>query len=200
MLPRLRQLALGYTEVTDNGLKTIVSGLTGLEVLLLKWTQVSDAGLADLTTLKNLQELGLQETQVTNAGMGQLKNFGVLRKLWLNQTRITDDGLAELRGMSGLRFLDLMEADVTDVGVARLRRDLPKARIVFPVYAHTLDLMFAREKQKSHAPNPTNDRERVIAAIEKLGGEVSIDESRADKPVIGVRLGRIRASTKDRVR
>jgi hypothetical protein len=60
-------LDLDFTEVTDAGLKELGS-LKSLSFLDLMGTKVTDAGLKHLTGLKNLASLDLRETKVTESG------------------------------------------------------------------------------------------------------------------------------------
>ena len=63
----------GYiTQLTDAGLAHL-KGLTNLQTLDLKGTQVSDAGLTHLKLLTNLQTLWLLGTQVSVAGVQELQ-------------------------------------------------------------------------------------------------------------------------------
>src|SRR5262249_28356701 len=61
----------------------------------LDHSNVSDAGLRDLTGLDNLVLLGLASTQVTDAGLKELKHFPNLISLDLSDTQVTDVGLKE---------------------------------------------------------------------------------------------------------
>ena len=70
-LPKLRQLNLSATEITDKGLVNL-KGLTNLEYLNLYGTAVTDAGLANLEGMKKLQHLYLWQTKATDT-TGQLK-------------------------------------------------------------------------------------------------------------------------------
>jgi hypothetical protein len=80
-----------------------IGRLTQLEVLDLPESSISDAGLAHLKGLTNLSVLGLADTQVTDAGLAQLKGLTKLSSLWLDGTHVTDVGVKELtRALPGL--------------------------------------------------------------------------------------------------
>src|SRR5262245_54175714 len=55
--------------------------------LNLAATKVTDAGLAQLATLKNLQRLHLEKTGIGDAGLANLKSFAELRYLNLYGTK-----------------------------------------------------------------------------------------------------------------
>jgi hypothetical protein len=87
---------LGYTEMTDAGLKH-VAGLKQLQTLDLRHTKVTDAGLEHLAGLKKLRVLNLRRTQVTDKGLEHLAGLKKLRTLSLYGTKVTDEGEADLR-------------------------------------------------------------------------------------------------------
>src|SRR5262249_31293632 len=61
--------------------------------------KVTDAGLADLKAMRQLQTLRLGRTPVTDAGLAHLKGMQHLRELTLFNTEVTDAGLVHLKGM-----------------------------------------------------------------------------------------------------
>ncbi len=59
---------------------------------------VTDEGLKELASLKNLRNLGLVGTKVTDKGLKELTQFKHLKRLYLRRTiRVTDAGLKELQ-------------------------------------------------------------------------------------------------------
>jgi Leucine-rich repeat (LRR) protein len=142
-LPRLETLHLGYN-VDDSATARLVS-LTNLRHLYLKDTQITDAGLASLTSLtrlrllslgrntsddglakiapmKSLVYVDLEATQVTDAGLRHLAALPNLEKLNLSGRPISDDGLRQLRGITTLNELHLRGCkDITDDGFLSLR-------------------------------------------------------------------------------
>ena len=82
-----------------------IGRLTQLQVLDLPESFISDAGLAHLEGLTNLFDLGLEGTQITDAGLAHLKGLTSLTGLWLEGTQVTDAGMNELkRALPGLRI------------------------------------------------------------------------------------------------
>ena len=73
----------------------------------LAFTKVTDAGIKELTPLKNLTTLNLMYTQVTDAGMKELAPLKNLTTLNLSNTKVTDAGLKELAALKNLTELHL---------------------------------------------------------------------------------------------
>ena len=85
--------------------------------------RITDAGLAHVACLKQLQWLLLNETQVTDADLLLLEAMPHLQYLELaNCRRITDAGLAHVVCLPQLQWLTLSETQVTDAGLAQIGR------------------------------------------------------------------------------
>lgn len=93
-------------------------------------TQISDAALAQVAKLENLQKLHLEQTKITDAGLKQLKNLPNLEYLNLYGTLVTDAGLAELTSLKNLKTVYLWQTKVTDQGVANLKKAMPKLDVI----------------------------------------------------------------------
>src|SRR6202030_4403429 len=63
---------------------------TTVQALRLGHTKITDAGLEDLSRLKNLQTLWLEDTQVTDMGLKELAVLKSLQSLNLSTTHVTD--------------------------------------------------------------------------------------------------------------
>ena len=141
-LPRIKDLTLCNTKVTDVGLANLtdlrqlsrlhligcfsdtglehVERLPRLRELSLRGTRVTDDGLKRLQGFARLQHLDLSRTQVTDAGLQHLERFTELQHLDLSDTRVTDTGLEHLTQLKQLRTLDLHDTKVTDAGLRHL--------------------------------------------------------------------------------
>lgn len=93
-------------------------------------TEVSDATLAQVAKLKNLQKLHLEQTKVTDAGLKNLRGLANLEYLNLYGTAITDAGLTELAGLKNLKTVYLWQTKVTEAGLANLKKTMPNLEIV----------------------------------------------------------------------
>jgi hypothetical protein len=115
----LRELDLGFTDVTDEGLEKL-KDLVELRRLVLTGTAISDAGCAHLAELTKLEELELSGTKISNDGLRSLRRLQALRRLGLDNTPISDRGLAELAHLPKLASLSLGYTRVFDDGFASL--------------------------------------------------------------------------------
>ena len=122
-LSRAKRLNVCGSNVTDAGLAAL-SGLTGLEVLDLRYTHITDEGLAHLKDLQNLTELYLGGhakqvgTKITDRGMEHLRSMKKLTRLSLGGTNVGNDAMKIVRGMTRLKHLELWFTKVTDDGLA----------------------------------------------------------------------------------
>lgn len=147
-------LNLNHTEVTDEELKKLPSGLglreltligtaigdpgcteiarhDGLKKLDVRLTFVADDGVAAFSKLQNLEELRLGQTWVTDAGLPSLRQLRRLKTLDLRDTAVTDEGLSTLARLKSLQRLLLKNSDVTAEGVSALQASLPDLEIEF---------------------------------------------------------------------
>lgn len=93
-------------------------------------TEVSDATLAQVAKLKNLQKLHLEQTNVTDAGLKQLKGLDNLEYLNLYGTGVTDAGLVELATLKNLKTIYLWQTKVTEQGIANLKKAMPNLEVI----------------------------------------------------------------------
>mgnify|MGYP001158796319 FL=1 len=140
-LDSLRSLSFMYTQVSDQGIRTL-SELRSLQKLVLhRQTSLSEKGLRELakleklralwlssntfdsrrlaclSKLEKLRELNLSDSLLEDEELEAiLKGCGRLNKLDLSRTKITDRGLANLHKLSELRFLSLDETQIGDLG------------------------------------------------------------------------------------
>ncbi|KAI3355383.1 hypothetical protein L3Q82_018218 [Scortum barcoo] len=130
--PSLSSLSLGGISVADgNQALQIISGLKLTHLTLPGRHSVTDGGLSFLSRLCLLLELDLTDyTQVTDQGVSQLSTMTRLKKLSLSNTQVTDAGLPSLRGLQELQELCLDRTAVTSRGVAELITCLPHLQVL----------------------------------------------------------------------
>ncbi len=108
-------------ESTTDAVLAHLQGLSQINSLYLCNAKVTDAGLERLKGLSQLRELDLGGTQVTDVGLDHLQGLSQLQSLRLDDTKITDAGLAHLQGLSQLQTLGLNRTNVTDAGLVHLQ-------------------------------------------------------------------------------
>ena len=127
--PRLRQLYLRHSGVTDAGLESIKS-LPQLEELAIGDTQITDAGLQHLKGLNKLKLLDLAACKnVTDGGLADLSGLSGLETLHLTGLPITDKGLEQLKDIKSLKTVEANGTKVTDEGVKSLQTALPNCQV-----------------------------------------------------------------------
>ena len=110
--------ALSQAEGKDGSRPMAAEEVVSLE---LEQTDVTDAGLKELSGLINLEKLDLNQVKVTNAGIKELAPFKKLRELNLWGTKVTDAGLKGLSNHKKLTLLQLDREKVTDVTLRTFR-------------------------------------------------------------------------------
>ena len=113
--------------VTDETLNALRL-LPRLRVLHVSNTSITDAGIAELVHLHELEWLTL-DTELSDAALVHVGKLRSLHVLELSRAPITDSGLTELCGLRQLEELTLEETLVTSDGIARLRRELTDCEI-----------------------------------------------------------------------
>jgi hypothetical protein len=89
-------LDLSRTGITDAGL-AVLAKMPNLEHVDLRGTAVGDQGVRALAGLDKLETLGLYGTGVTDAGLEPLRGLPALRRLYVGGTKVTAQGLEALR-------------------------------------------------------------------------------------------------------
>ncbi len=117
--PRVQNLCLGHTQVTDAGLARL-SGMERLLWLDLSFTETGDAGLARFASAQKLNQLSLEKTRITAAALETVGTFRQLEELDLSQTAVGDDDLPRLAGLTRLKALWLTGTGTTDRGLTSL--------------------------------------------------------------------------------
>jgi internalin A len=127
-LPRLTNLSLSNTQVTDAGMEALTK-LQNLEVLRLDRTRVKNAGLSIIAELPNLKNLSLWKCVIDDEGVAYLSKLRNLERLSLDETLISDAALKHLAPLSRLRYLSVWRTKVSDAGVNELQKALPSVKV-----------------------------------------------------------------------
>jgi hypothetical protein len=116
--------ALGEKTYADEQVVKPLSRLTGLKMLRLDRTGVTDKGMGYLRSLRSLRSLELTEPRVGDAGLAVLKDMRALEyvDLW---TATGDAGLKYLGQLPNLRWLRIRMGRIGGPGLAELA-NLPR--------------------------------------------------------------------------
>ncbi|MFO1501597.1 MAG: protein kinase [Verrucomicrobiota bacterium] len=128
--PRLRQLKVEGTAITQEGLRALVSAR---KLSLLNVGGCSNLNEDDLIEVLpqfgQLRKLELPGAQFGDEAAEALAALTHLTELRLTATRVTDAGLAKLWPLSELELLDVQHTGVTVEGVAAFSKAHPRCRI-----------------------------------------------------------------------
>ena len=115
---QVTQVSFRGVKDTDSSL-ALLKKLDHIETLDLLTSGVTDAGLAHVAELKQLQNLSLEVTPVT--GIAQIKGLVNLRVLNLSDTQITDKALEYVQHLQRLEELYLYRINISDAGLVHLK-------------------------------------------------------------------------------
>jgi Leucine-rich repeat (LRR) protein len=125
----LTSLELSESNVQDAALVEI-GKLPKLEDLNLLRTRITDSGIKSIVGLK-LKRLNLDDTSVGDAAIPYVAQIPTLEFLHLGKTAITDQGLAGLKSLTNLKDLILTDTGLSPSAVEQLQKALPKTKIKF---------------------------------------------------------------------
>jgi Leucine-rich repeat (LRR) protein len=118
--PKLRQLRVSQSQLSDQGLEHLAK-LKSLTVLdLSENSQIFDGGLQHLSSMRQLTSLNLWRVNITDSGVEHLAGLTNLESLNLDNTQISDSGLQHLSRMTKLKFLHLGSTFISDAGLSQL--------------------------------------------------------------------------------
>ncbi len=111
--------------------------------IMSKWTnQRANALLTKIApkikALSSVTGLHLRGPKVTDAGLASLHGINNIEQINLKGTAITDAGLVHLRDMTHLTLLVVSDTEVTEAGVASLKKALPQLQVTHLSRAESL--------------------------------------------------------------
>lgn len=127
---QLEVSAVNVRTFNDAQAATLVKLSNQVVWLKLSDTQITDAALASIAKLKNLQKLHLERTAITDAGLKKLTGLTYLEYLNLYGTAITDAGLTSLSDLKALRSVYVWQTKVTESGITTLKKALPNLEVI----------------------------------------------------------------------
>lgn len=107
----------GQEKITDAGMANL-SAVKNLYYLCLNGTNVTDTGVKKLANLQDLSSLDLSFSKFKDVGV--IADFNNLTALNLNGTLAASSGLREIIRLKGLRYLDVGFTDVDDTDLREI--------------------------------------------------------------------------------
>jgi len=127
--------------------------------------KIDDDALAKLSPLaENIIELEIGFSDVTNEGLAIVSTMPNLEKLYLQKTGISDDALTHLEGLNHLRYLNLYGTQITDTGLESLV-DLPSLDSLFIWETNVTEEAADSFKERKLAQTGIEDWEAEIEAL-----------------------------------
>lgn len=128
--PKLKQLRLDGTNVTDRGLRSLAY-LRHLQSLYLRGSPVTENGFASISQLPELSAMILDcPTPISKAGLALLAQTPSLRFLDLRETPVSDSDLLQFSRSGSLRELHVSGRHLTAAGQEAFRRSNPRCKLV----------------------------------------------------------------------
>jgi hypothetical protein len=120
-LRRVVSVVLVLRPATDDDLP-VLRHIRPLHRVLLDGSKVTNAGLAHLQAIEELEWISVCDTAVTDAGLANLRGHPGLRMVHFRRCKVTDTGMGYLKDLPKLVHVNCAETQVTDAGADALRR------------------------------------------------------------------------------
>ena len=134
-LVKLRELGLGNTGLTDEGLSMLAS-LPDLRELRIHMNQgITDEGVDSLLAHQNLERLDIGETSISVTGISRLRELPRLNALSLHSTKLDQDATEVAEAISSFPALKEVNLTCCELGkesVLHIRRALPSDATIYP--------------------------------------------------------------------
>lgn len=129
LYPRLH-LILSGPGISDHSLQGL-GGLSNVEVLDMRFTQVTDIGVRIVAKLPRLRKLYLSRTSVSDETVSAFEELKRLEELFLSDTRITDASVRNLSRLKELKRLSIRGTRISGRSFEDLKTALPNCRIQY---------------------------------------------------------------------
>lgn len=127
--PRLQELCIRFTQVSDTGVEKIVGSLPLLKRLDMTGCRISIEAVQSMSELRQLESLFVSGESITDESLEYLCELPSLQVLYLDGTAITEDAIPIILQMHGLREISLVSTNIPFEVVDELQRTRPELRI-----------------------------------------------------------------------
>jgi hypothetical protein len=108
---RFARLCMDGTPISGSGFQYILN--SGIELLSLELTRISDANTHYLSEMKNLRAISLYSDVLTDAGIKPMSDLRRISSLEIGSENFTDAGIAQLKNTDNLAYLHLRGSKLT---------------------------------------------------------------------------------------
>ncbi len=164
--------------ITDSGLEGLTDWQRLEELHLYNCAKITDAGLTHLQDLLNSRVLTLAQENngkmpVTDAGLAHVAGLHQLQQLWIVRIPVTDDGIAQLQDMKSLEYISFRQTEVTEEGINAVCEALPDCLVSwenakFPALCQIRQIEIWKVEPEERLHATITDVDRVAAIKEWL--------------------------------
>jgi hypothetical protein len=187
-LYKATQLLFFDTDLQNADLKDLAKYHQLKSLKIARSPQVTDMGLKELASFKQINELSLGGSWITDSTLKELANLEQIVRLRLTDCpNVTDKGIQELSGMKELEYVYLYGSSVTAQGKSKLSQALRKCHLDFKLRSYSNPSRKEAPLVPSESASLT-DKERselIQAAVGKALSKPANQVTKADwrKPV-----------------
>jgi internalin A len=120
-MPRLEQLDLSHTRISDEGMMYLRSAPGIVDLNLYYAEQITDQGMSAIKDWKHLKRLNLRGTRISDGTLETVSHLVQLEALDVANTPVTDNGLDSLITLTNLKELSLGRRRESDNEIELLR-------------------------------------------------------------------------------
>lgn len=125
----LQVSCINYPQFDNSKTALLLKLADNIAWLKLSNTAITDEGLVQLATLKNLVSLHLEGTAISTAGISKLQSLQNLEYINVINTKVNDESLLALAGIKSLKHIYCWNTLVTRKGIGRFKQKNPLVKI-----------------------------------------------------------------------
>lgn len=122
--------AINAGNFSDRDINLLIPLSDQLVWLKLGKTKITDAGMKEISKLKNLNRIHLEYTSISDKGVKELTNLPYLEYVNLIGTKVGDEGLKDIAAIRSLRSVYIWKTIASDSGIGNIKKSNPGLIIV----------------------------------------------------------------------